>query len=243
MQRPARRNALDRQLDADLRDALAVVARDEAIRAVVLTGAGGAFCAGADLSVLQHVDEPHDLIDHVMTRYRPLVERLMTMEKPVLAAVAGAAAGAGLALALACDLRILADDAALACAFSNIGFVPDSGASWLLARQVGYSRAFELAATAARVGPARAVELGLANRVVPAADLQAEALTWAKELAARPTRALALTKRALQHALDAPLAEVFRHEAELQAEAFQTHDHREGVAAFLQKRPPTFEGR
>jgi 2-(1,2-epoxy-1,2-dihydrophenyl)acetyl-CoA isomerase len=213
------------------------------VRAVVLQGEGPGFCAGADLSVLQQVEEPRDIVDHVLTRYRVLVERIMTLEKPVLGAIGGAAAGAGLALALACDLRVMADDAHLVCAFSNIAFVPDSGASWLLVRQVGYARAFELAATAAPVTADRALTLGLANRVVPPEELQDATHAWAAELAARPTRALALTKRTLQHAMDAPLAQVFRHEAEAQAEAVQTDDHREGVQAFLAKRAPTFAGR
>jgi 2-(1,2-epoxy-1,2-dihydrophenyl)acetyl-CoA isomerase len=213
------------------------------VRAVVLRGEGPAFCAGADLSVLQHVEEPRDIVDHVLTRYRVLVERMLTLDLPIVGAIGGAAAGAGLALALACDLRVMAEDARLVCAFSDIGFVPDSGASWLLVRQVGYARAFELAATAAPVSAARAQALGLANRVVPAANLDAAAHGWAEELAARPTRALALTKRTLRHAMDAPLAEVFRYEAEAQAACVQTEDHCEGVQAFLSKRQPSFVGR
>jgi len=242
MNRPERRNALHPSLDRDLRAAVDDVTDDPSIRAVVLTGAGDGFCAGADLSVLKDGPTPEELYEHLTTRYLPLVEALRACPKPVLAAVNGIAAGAGMALALACDLRTMADDASMLMAFSQIGFVPDSGASYFLVRQVGYARAFELAAEAQPLAADRCVDLGLANRMHPAGDLLAETKDWAHHLAQRPTTALALTKEALQHAQDHVLKESIEFESELQMNALQTRDHREGLTAFLEKRAPEFTG-
>ncbi len=243
LNRPERRNALSPDLGAALRAVLAEIGADAAVRAVVLTGAGEGFCSGADLTAFGEVPTPEAVARHLTERSLPTTEHLATMEKPVLAAVNGAAAGAGAAPALACDLRVMAEDAHLVVAFSNVGLVPDMGASWLLARQVGYGRAFEIAAEAKPVPAGRCLELGLANRVAPADALLDETHAWAEHLAQRPTRALGLTKRALYDALACSLPEAVRREAQLQEEAAATHDHREGVQAFLEKRPPAFTGR
>jgi 2-(1,2-epoxy-1,2-dihydrophenyl)acetyl-CoA isomerase len=206
----------------------------------VLTGEGRGFCAGQDLR------EPgalEDVATTVRETYAPIVTGLYEMPKPVIAAINGPAAGAGLSFALACDLRLMADDALLMMAFSNIALVPDSGGSWFLSRMVGYARAFELAATGRRVGAEEALGLGLVQRVLPAGELRAAAAELARDLAARPTAALAWTKRLLQRAATATLAESLELEAQLQQVATRSHDHQEGVAAFLEKRPPAFEGR
>jgi 2-(1,2-epoxy-1,2-dihydrophenyl)acetyl-CoA isomerase len=184
-----------------------------------------------------------DVAAYIVANYQPLMQLICTLPKPVIAAVNGVAAGAGASLALACDLRVMADDAQLMQAFSNIGLVPDAGACWFLARQVGYSRAYEIAIEGERIGAARCLELGLTNRVVPAAELLPAAHAWAATLAERPTRALALTKLALYQALQSDLAETIAYEAELQKQTIVSADHREGLAAFRERRKPVFTGR
>lgn len=244
MDRPERRNALSPQLDADLRAAFSegeATASD--VRAVVLTGAGESFCSGADLSAFEDLTGPKAVEAYLKEHYLPLIEALTALEKPVIAAVNGAAAGAGAALALACDLRVMAEEAALVVAFSSIGLVPDMGMTWLLARHVGYGRAYELCAGGEPLPADRCHQWGLANRVVPGGNLAEAATDWAQELAGRPTRALGLTKKALYYAMSHSLPEAIEREAELQREASATADHREGVEAFLQKREPQFEGR
>jgi 2-(1,2-epoxy-1,2-dihydrophenyl)acetyl-CoA isomerase len=162
---------------------------------------------------------------------------------PVIAAINGTAAGAGAALALACDLRVMATDATLLMAFSNVGLVPDAGATWFLMRLVGYSRAYEIAIEGERILAHRCLEWGLTNKVVPAEALLDETMTWAQKLAARPTLALGLTKHALNHAADHNLASTIEFEARLQKQTISSHDHMEGVTAFLQKREPEFQGK
>jgi 2-(1,2-epoxy-1,2-dihydrophenyl)acetyl-CoA isomerase len=240
LDRPEAMNAQTRASRAELLRELRGVARDATVRCVVLTGAGRAFCAGQDL---REQDALADVARTVRETYVPIVEAVATMEKPVIASINGAAAGAGLSFALACDLRVMASEAFLMMAFSNIALVPDSGGSWLLARGVGYHRAFELAASGRRVPADEALELGLVERVVPRAELDAAVAEQAAVLAARPTRALAWTKRLMRTAMSATLAETMELEAQLQAVAVRGDDHAEGVAAFAAKREPRFEGR
>jgi 2-(1,2-epoxy-1,2-dihydrophenyl)acetyl-CoA isomerase len=240
LNRPDRRNALTPALLDELSAALDAVDADPNVRAVVLTGAGKGFCAGQDLDALPADGDVAELLRH---HYAPVILRLVRLSKPVIAAVNGVAAGAGASLALACDLRIFADDGALLLAFINIGLVPDAGATFLLARHVGYGRAFELAVTGERLDAARAAAWGLANRVVPAADLAAAAESWAADLAQRPTAAIELTKQLLHAALTDNLEGMLALEANAQATAAATADHAEGVAAFRAKRAPNFQGR
>lgn len=240
LDRPAALNAQTRASRRGLARDLRALSADAAVRCVVLTGAGRAFCAGQDLR------EPDALADVDLTireTYVPIVEAIVGMPKPVIAAVNGAAAGAGLSIALACDLRYLAEDAVLMMAFSNIGLVPDCGGSWLLPRTVGYARAFELAATGRRVPASEALALGLVQRVLARDEVLPAAQELARQLAARPTLALGWTKRLMRAAEQSPLADAMEMEAQLQASAVSTHDHAEGVAAFLAKREPRFEGR
>ena len=240
LDRPDAMNAQTAASRRELIGRLREVARDADVRAVVITGAGRAFCAGQDLreeGALEHV------ADIVRETYAPIVTLLAEMDKPTIAAVNGAAAGAGFSFALACDLRIMSDQAVLLMAFSNIGLVPDSGGSWFLARTVGYARAFEIAATGRRVDAAEALALGLVQQVVPADEVLPAAERLAADLAARPTAALAWTKRLMRAALTGSLEDTIEREAQLQAAAVRSHDHQEGVQAFLEKREPRFEGR
>jgi 2-(1,2-epoxy-1,2-dihydrophenyl)acetyl-CoA isomerase len=242
LNRPETRNAIDDALLKGARAAFERARDDEAVRAVVLTGAGKGFCAGADLSAFGGDLTADTVAAYINDNYRPLIMLICTLPKPVVGAINGVAAGAGASLALACDMRVMADDAAIMMAFSNIGLIPDAGATWFLARLVGYSRAFEIAAEAERIGAARCLELGLANQVAPAAGLLGAAHARAERLAQRPTLALGLTKLALAHALESDLASTIAYEAELQGRAIVSHDHREGVAAFRERRRPEFKG-
>lgn len=243
LNRPERRNALNEALNHELLAALQQVSADEGVRAVVLSGAGDGFCAGADLAVFQPLPTPQQVYEGIWSQYLPLIMAITTMPKPVIAAVNGAAAGAGASLALACDLRVMAHDAGLLLAFSNIGLVPDAGATWFLARLIGYSRAFEIAAEGERVTAERCLALGLANKVVPASNLGEISFAWARKLAERPTAALAMTKQALHHALGHDLPTAIDFEARMQGKAVATADFAEGLAAFAEKRRPVFEGR
>lgn len=242
LNRPERRNALNEALNVDLLAALQAVARDEAVRAVVLTGAGESFCSGADLTVFQSLPSPQQVYDGIWEQYQPVIMAITTMPKPVIALVNGIAAGAGASLALACDLRVMAHDAALLLAFSNIGLVPDAGATWFLARLVGYSRAFEIAAQGERITAEQCLALGLTNKVVPAPNLAEIGAAWARNLAERPTLALGMTKQALQHALLHDLPGTIDFEARLQGKAVASADFQEGLAAFAEKRRAVFNG-
>jgi 2-(1,2-epoxy-1,2-dihydrophenyl)acetyl-CoA isomerase len=240
LNRPAAANALTREARAELARALRDTGRDPAVRCIVLAGAGRNFCAGQDLREEGGLD---DVAAVIRDGYAPIIRAITGSPKPVLAAINGAAAGAGAALALACDMRVMADDASLVLAFSSIALVPDSGASWFLVQQVGYQRAFELCATGRRLPAAEALALGLCEQVVPANSLADEVEELAQRLAERPPLALGWTKRLLRRSQTAGLDEVLELEAQLQRAAIGTADHREGVAAFLEKRAPRFEGR
>jgi 2-(1,2-epoxy-1,2-dihydrophenyl)acetyl-CoA isomerase len=240
LNRPEQSNAMTRVLRAELLQALRAASRDREVRCIVLAAAGRSFCVGQDLQEEGGLD---DVAAVVRDGYAPIIRAITEAPKPVLAAVQGAAAGAGASLALACDMRVFADDAFVVMAFSSIGLVPGAGASWFLARQVGYQRAFEMCATARRVPAHEALTHGLCERVVLGDTLADETAALAAELAARPPLALAWTKRLLRRSLGASLDEVLELEAQLQRSAAATADHREGVDAFVEKRAPTFEGR
>lgn len=243
LNRPERRNALNKALNRDLLAAFTHAAGEETVRAVVLTGVGKGFCAGADLAGFGQRPTPEQVYQSILESYQPLMGLITTIPKPVIAAVNGVAAGAGAALALACDLRVMADDGSLMMAFSNIGLVPDAGATWFLARLIGYSRAYQMAIEGERVGAQQCLEWGLTNKVVSAADLLTAADEWAQKLAKRPTLALGLTKHTLNYAARHGLADTIEYEARLQKQTIPSHDHMEGVRAFIEKRPPDFKGK
>jgi 2-(1,2-epoxy-1,2-dihydrophenyl)acetyl-CoA isomerase len=243
LNRPERRNAMNRELNRDLLAGFEQAAADDQVRAVVVSGAGKGFCAGADLAMFQPQPTPDQVYEMIISSYQPMMEVVTRMKKPVIAAVNGVAAGAGASLALACDLRVMAHDASIMMAFSNIALVPDAGATWFLTRLIGYSRAYEIAVEGNRIPAERCLELGLANKVVPAAHLDTISLAWARKLAERPTLALGLTKQAMQHAHLHDLAATIEFEARLQKQTVPSHDFMEGVMAFVQKREPEFQGK
>ncbi len=240
LNRPDVLNALNAALHQGLAAGLKQ-ARDAEIRAVVLTGAGRGFCVGQDLTEFR--EAPGDIATRLRTLYHPNIRAIRELEKPVIAAVNGAAAGAGLSLACACDIRLAADAATFVPAFINIGLVPDSGGSFFIARLLGPARAFEWMSSGRRLTAAEAHGWGLVSEVVDADGLAARAAEVAAELAALPTRGIGMTKRLFDQAPTATLDEQLELEAQLQAAATQTEDFREGVAAFLEKREPRFTGR
>jgi 2-(1,2-epoxy-1,2-dihydrophenyl)acetyl-CoA isomerase len=207
----------------------------------VITGAGRGFCVGQDLNEFK--DEAGDIGERLRKTYNPMVTALRGLEKPVIAAVNGAAAGAGLSLACACDVRLAAASATFVPAFISIGLVPDTGGTYFIAHLLGYARAFEWLASGRRLSAGDAHAWGLVNEVVEDGRLAARAREVASTFAALPTRAIGMTKRLLDSAPRATLAEQLELEAQLQAAAAASEDFREGVAAFLEKRDPRFTGR
>jgi len=245
LNRPDCLNAFTAALHEELRGALDRAASDEAIRALLITGAGRGFCAGQDLSERRtDAGAPRrDLGQGIERYYNPLIRRLRSLEKPIIAAVNGVAAGAGAGLALACDIVIAAQSASFIEAFSRIGLVPDAGNTWFLPRLVGTARAMAMALTGEAVSAERAAAWGLIWKAVPDDALMTEARHLAQRLAQGPTRALGLTKRALNRSSTNGLDAQLDLERDLQREAGLGEDYREGVAAFLEKRPPRFTGR
>jgi 2-(1,2-epoxy-1,2-dihydrophenyl)acetyl-CoA isomerase len=241
LNRPDALNSLTVPMKQALLAAFRRLERDATVRAVVLTGAGRAFCAGQDLRERLQPDAA-PLGVEVRERYNPIIRAMRGLPKPIVGAINGVAAGAGASLAMASDIRIASDAATFSLAFGRVGLVPDSGATWFLPRLVGATRATELALLNDAVSAADAVRLGLVGRVVPAADLATEARAIAARLAAGAPKAIALTKRALNAAWDRDLDAALDYEAHLQDMAGRTKDHAEGMAAFLEKRPPRFTG-
>jgi 2-(1,2-epoxy-1,2-dihydrophenyl)acetyl-CoA isomerase len=242
LNRPEVLNAFNDAMAAEVIAALKAVDGDSGARCLVITGAGKGFCAGQDLGALRDRPEAVSFRDHLLNTYNPIIAALRGLEKPVIGQINGAAAGAGLGLALACDLRYAADTARFRMAFSGIGLAPDSGTSYFLPRIIGYSRAYELAATNTPLAAQAALELGLVNSLFPAAKLAEAVREIALKLAQASPKALALTKRAMTRAFDVTLDEALAFEAQLQEIAGRSADHREGVTAFLEKRAPNFTG-
>ena len=245
LNRPAAYNSLTVRLKDELLGALRAAADDDAVRAVVLTGAGKAFCAGQDLK--EHVallteGDPSPLRT-VEDHYNPITLAISGMPKPVVAAVNGTAAGAGASFAYAADLRIAGESTKFLMSFANIGLTADSGGSWTLPRLIGYGRAMEIMLLGAPVTAQRALEIGMVNQVVPDADVVGTAREIAARMAAGPTTAYATIKAALRYAAAADLPSALAEEARGQIAAGATADHREAVEAFVAKRQATFTGK
>lgn len=241
LNRPERLNALDAGLHESLASAFAAIEREEAVRAVLLTGAGRGFCAGADLT--QKHDSDPDLGASIDRHYNPLVRRMRALPKPIICAVNGTAAGAGVNLALAADMVIAAESASFTQAFIRIGLIPDAGGTWFLPRLLGDARARGLAMLGESISAAQASEWGLIWRCVEDAALMPAALAMAEDLAAKPAQALAAMKRAFDASTTNGLDAQLDLERDLQRELGRTPDFAEGVRAFSEKRPPRFAGR
>jgi 2-(1,2-epoxy-1,2-dihydrophenyl)acetyl-CoA isomerase len=241
LNRPDALNAVNDALDRDLKAALKAAERDPEARALVLTGAGRAFCSGQDLRDRAGITT--SLGESLRNRYNVLIGRMRGMPKPVLASVNGVAAGAGMGLALGCDMILASDRAQFLMAFMRIGLIPDSGSTYFLPRLVGYPKAFELMALPEPLSAHDAHALGIVNRVCPHEELEGATREVATRLAQSPTTAVGLLKRALNHSLEGGLEDALAYEAHMQELAGRTEDFQEGVAAFAEKRQPRFKGR
>jgi len=240
LNRPDKLNSFDREMALETIDALDQAKDDASVRAVLLTGEGRAFCAGQDLA---EAIAPGTLIEEIITvQYNPIVRRLRNLPKPVVCAVNGVAAGAGANIAYACDLTLAAESANFIQSFINIGLIPDSGGTYTLPRLVGMQRAFGQMILAPKVSAKEAESMGMIWKAVPDSELMNEAMSLATKLARMPTKAIALTKEALNRSQNTSLDTQLDHENELQSIAGRSYDYSEGVKAFLEKRKPVYTG-
>lgn len=242
LNRPDKLNAFNDQMIQETIAAFRQAGRDDDVRCIVLTGAGRGFSSGQDLKGFAGRGEDVSIAEHLRQGYNKLISRMASLEKPIIGAINGVAAGAGCSVALACDIRIASDQASFIQVFSKVGLIPDSGSTWFLPRLIGFARAYEMAITAEPVPAEKALAWGLVNDVVPAAQLDEIVAAWAQRLAQGPTLAYGMTKRAMRRAWGLDLDEALAYEALLQEAAGRSHDHQEGVAAFLEKRDPAYQG-
>lgn len=242
LNRPDKFNSFNREMAIALHKALDAAADDPSVRAVYLTGEGKAFCAGQDLS--EAIDPNGPGLENIVTEhYNPIIERLRKLQKPVVGAVNGVAAGAGANIAFACDIVVATQSASFIQAFSKIGLVPDSGGTFFLPRMIGFQRAAALMMLGDKVSAADALQMGMLYKVFDDASFAEEAMKIAVTLSQMPTYGIWLTKKLLNESMDNTLGQQLKREGEEQVAAAQSHDYREGVAAFLEKRKPIFTGK
>ncbi len=241
LNRPDKFNSFNREMSLQLQDALTRAGDDAAIRAILLTGEGKAFCAGQDLTEAMDANGP-GIERIVREHYNPIVQKIRTIEKPVVCAVNGVAAGAGANIALSCDIVVAATCASFIQAFSKIGLIPDSGGTFFLPRLIGFGKASALMMLGDKVSATDAERMGMIFKVVEDPSLPAEAMAIAKTLADLPTKGIGYTKRLLNQSPVNSLERQLEYEAEMQVHAAATYDYNEGVNAFLEKRKPVFKG-
>lgn len=234
-------NSFNFEMANDVKDAFSICDSDESIRAIILTANGRGFCAGQDLEEATKENGPNigEIVDHT---YNPIINLIRTIEKPVICAVNGIAAGAGANIAIACDITFAAKSASFIQSFSNIGLVPDSGGTFFLPRLVGLQRATAMMFLGNKISADDAKSMGMIYEVIENDDLQNAAFDFAKKLASRPTKGFGLTKRALNKSLFNNYQDQLDLEKELQIEAANTYDHKEGIQAFFEKRKPEYKG-
>lgn len=241
LNRPESFNSFNKEMALELQKNLDYLATDKSVACVVLIGEGKAFCAGQDLKEITSPDGP-PLTTIVRDHYNPIIEKIRNLPKPVLAAVNGVAAGAGANIALACDVVVATESASFIQAFSKIGLIPDSAGTFFLPRLIGFQRASALMMLGDKISAAEAQTMGMIYKSVPDQNFEAEWKSIARKLADLPTKGLAFTKIALNQSAHNNLAQQLALEEQLQTKAGETHDYKEGVAAFLEKRKPHFTG-
>ena len=236
-------NAFNETMISELQAALKSAARDDSVRCLILTGSGKLFSAGQDVTAFSEREGEVSFREHLEKTYNPIIRRMRSLEKPIVGAINGPAAGAALGIALACDLRVASEAAKFVFGFTGIGLTADSGTSLTLPALIGLARASYMAFTNEPLTAEAALEYGLVNRVVPAEELRSETEELAQRLAAGPTKAIGLTKRAFNRSMLPNLESTLDYEAHLQEIAGSTEDHQEGLTAFMEKRPPEFAGK
>ncbi|AKH70375.1 enoyl-CoA hydratase/carnithine racemase [Spongiibacter sp. IMCC21906] len=241
LNRPENLNSFNREMRLELLAAVRSVAHDSAIRVLVLSGVGKAFSAGADLAAVVEPDQTVE--EQLLEEYGPILRQIGDMDQTVIAAIPGVMAGIGAAFAMQCDLSVMADTGRMVMAFSNVGLVPDGGASWNLLRYLGYQRAFELIAEGGQLKAADCLAAGLVNRLVPAEEVLTSAQDWAKALAARPPIALRSAKKLLRAAATETYQQTLAAEANAQLACLASEDSQEAIVAFKEKRQPVFKGK
>lgn len=243
LNRPDVFNSFNEEMSADFLDALKKSTKDEAVRVVIISGNGKAFCSGQDLKDIKTQTGVRSLGDSVVRRYNPMIMAIREMPKPIICQLNGVAAGAGASLALACDMIVAAETASLIEVFINVGLVPDSGSSFFLPRLVGYNKAFELCTLSSKISAKEAFDMGFIYKVVAPEELENATAELAQRYAAGPTKSYGMIKKMLNKAYTANLTDMLQYEAYSQEIAGNSEDYKEGVTAFNEKRKPVFKGK